>query len=366
MKIAYVATIDAYQNSGVINKITSQINSWNHLENEARLFIISKPPGIKNNIASAINLENSWVCYHSISNFITKVTGRKQNYLNKILSALSLKSELKKFNPDVIYYRFSIWFPGQISSFGDFPVIVELNTNDIDEFKLTNKLTQLIHLSTRKWLLTRANGFCSVTNEINELIAVRGIPSIVLGNGVDTSRLQHRLLPNNHRAQLVFVGSPGCRWHGIEKIISLAELLPQYDFHIVGPDKNEFIHNSENMTFHGFLEKKKLSLLYKKMDLAIGTLALHRKNMEEASPLKVREYIAYGLPVIVGYKDTDLYDKSVVLYIGNYENNVIDNVSNIVKFVEAWKNKKFNIDLNCIDMYQKEKKRVDYFRAFMN
>ena len=35
---------------------------------------------------------------------------------------------------------------------------------------------------------------------------------------------------------------------------------------------------------------------------------MHRKKQEEASPLKVREYIALGLPVILPYKDTAFID----------------------------------------------------------
>lgn len=49
--------------------------------------------------------------------------------------------------------------------------------------------------------------------------------------------------------------------------------------------------------------------------VCIGTLALHRKNMTEASPLKTREYLAHGFPVIIGYKDTAFYNQNQIMFV---------------------------------------------------
>ena len=108
-----------------------------------------------------------------------------------------------------------------------------------------------------------------------------------------------------------------------------------------------------------------LGELYKKMDIAIGTLALHRKKMEEASPLKVREYVAYGLPVIIGYIDIDLNNEEFILNIGNYEENVVESIDAIVKFIESWKNKVIDLDISRIDMNKKEKQRLKFFSGFV-
>jgi hypothetical protein len=59
--------------------------------------------------------------------------------------------------------------------------------------------------------------------------------------------------------------------------------------------------------------------------------------MQEASPLKTREYLAYGIPVIGGYEDTDLDDAECYLRIGNTEDNVDTEVSRIRRFVQQWR-----------------------------
>ncbi len=76
--------------------------------------------------------------------------------------------------------------------------------------------------------------------------------------------------------------------------------------------------------FHGFLDRAGVMDVLMKTDVACGSLALHRNNMQEASPLKVREALAYGIPVLLGYKDTDLSNlqSEYILQIPNTEDNV--------------------------------------------
>ena len=72
-------------------------------------------------------------------------------------------------------------------------------------------------------------------------------------------------------------------------------------------------------------------------DVALGTLALHRKGMSEAAPLKVREYLLRGIPVVIGYDDPDLADRPwFVLQLPNTESNVRDAVAEIrARIVQA-------------------------------
>ena len=45
-------------------------------------------------------------------------------------------------------------------------------------------------------------------------------------------------------------------------------------------------------------------------NLAIASLALFRKQMVQACPLKVREYMARGIPFVYGYNDPDVPEDS--------------------------------------------------------
>ena len=59
--------------------------------------------------------------------------------------------------------------------------------------------------------------------------------------------------------------------------------------------------------------------------------------MDEACPLKVRRYLAYGLPVILGYRDTDLdaTDAWWLLGLPNTEANVATSLPRIESFVNS-------------------------------
>jgi hypothetical protein len=59
--------------------------------------------------------------------------------------------------------------------------------------------------------------------------------------------------------------------------------------------------------------------------------------MQEACPLKVREYLAYGLPTIIAYEDTDFVGEEpwFLLRLPNVEENVRNGVDEIRVFVQS-------------------------------
>ena len=62
--------------------------------------------------------------------------------------------------------------------------------------------------------------------------------------------------------EIVFVGTPGQKWHGIDKIVYLANKLPENKFHIIGPEKEDIsqlnLKIDNNIIFHGYLDQIKL------------------------------------------------------------------------------------------------------------
>ena len=69
-------------------------------------------------------------------------------------------------------------------------------------------------------------------------------------------------------------------------------------------------------------------------DFGIGPLALHRKGMSEATPLKVRDYLMHGLPILIAHDDTDFPGERpwYVLQIPNSEGTIDESLAAI----EAW------------------------------
>jgi glycosyltransferase involved in cell wall biosynthesis len=105
-------------------------------------------------------------------------------------------------------------------------------------------------------------------------------------------------------------------WHGYDRILKgLATYKPKLsrDFVIEivgdGVEKNKLeklvsmLSLNKKVTFHGFQKGKELEELYDNADIGIGSLAIHRKGLEYASELKLREYGAIGLPMVLAAQD---------------------------------------------------------------
>jgi hypothetical protein len=102
-------------------------------------------------------------------------------------------------------------------------------------------------------------------------------------------------------------------------------------------------------------------------DVGIGTLALHRKQLHEASPLKVREYLAVGLPVLYAYEDpdADVLGKGV-LRIANSETNVDDEIDRVDAFVQAARGQRIPREAVAhIDYTAKEGQRLELFERLI-
>lgn len=163
--------------------------------------------------------------------------------------------------------------------------------------------------------------------------------------------------------RFVFLGSAGQSWHGVDHIAELAAAKPHWRFDIVGVERGELaLPIPPNMTFHGRLLQRAYQPLLDRADIAIGTLALYRKGMEEASPLKVREYLANGLPVITAYRETDFPEPvPFVLQLPNRPGNVLENLPAIERFARSWKGRRVEPDgIGHLDTAVKEAARVGY------
>ena len=352
MKVLYLAEWDAYSNSGVIRKIKAQFETWRGMGVDARLVVVS-PEGAAG-ASPLISGDGITVVTHR--------TGRRG--LGKLFKAIAIRAAkrvVEDFAPDVIYYRQSSWTPGILTLLDKAPcLIVEVNSNDVHEIHQYGRLKARYHLATRTGLIKRVAGFVCVGNELGEFYRQYGKPVAVVGNGFDTSSVEPRLPPGNSRPQLVFVGSAGQAWHGVDKIMQMAEALPEFDFHIVGDD---FPVSHPNVKCHGHVDWRRLDQLYRKMDIGIASLALHRININEISPLKTREYLAYGLPIIAAYEDPDLDGCPFFLRLPNREDGVRVSTAAIREFVAEWIGREIDSDWvrERIDSCVKEQKRIEFF-----
>lgn len=355
MRIAYINLHwPRTRNSGVGKKIQSQIAAWRAMGHEVRLFMHTTPWEPQSEL-----IEADYFFYTS--------SGKLDTELDRIRAMRRTISAVRAFRPDVIYLRYSIYvFPAH-HLMDIAPVVEEINTNDLTQHEELGWIYSLYNRFTRGILLRRVHGLVTVSHElaVSSAFASYRKPTRVIANGVDLNGFKQLPAPSNETPRLVFIGSPGYPWHGVDKLVSLAKLIPDVHLDIIGyHELPEFDSLPGNITLHGYMPEQEYENILASADAAISSLALHRVQLEEASPLKSRECLAFGLPLIIAYQDTDLHDLECdfLLRIPNKEDNIQTHAQAIRDF--AFKMRGRRVDHNQIiklDQASKELDRTDFF-----
>lgn len=355
MKIAYLAEWDFSQPSGVSKKIQSQMQAWNRGGADVRLHVISA------------NTRGQFANFARAKFYTANVpilTGAAKTYLNKILCAREVFQDLNDWQPDLIYYRLGIWYPGLSKILKLAKSVIELNSLELNELEGANPVKRRLYPWGRQQILSQAVGYVCVSDEIARDLEASNRPVLVCANGYDfrsVPKINREIVSD--RPQGLFVSSDNQFWQGVDLILKLAQELPEIDFHLVGISPHPA---SSNVFFHGPLFGEGLAKLTRRMDFGVGTLALHRKRMEEASPLKSREYGAWGLPFIYAYKDTDLPEFiDFALKLPNSENGVLQGAARIRDFAHRWKGQEHDPQrfYAYFDMDEKEKRRLNFLAS---
>lgn len=349
LRIAYVARYPLGSPSGVLDKIVGQAAEWQAHGHSVKLFGLSGdgwsaiPPAIANECAST------------------------KGYLGRLWSLPALFRDVASWGPDLIYLRYFTYQPGLGRVFTAAPVVVEVNANDTAEMALVSRMSHVYNLATRSRVLRKASAFVFVTNELASAPSFRDFAQTrtAIGNGVSLAAIPLRAkTPNNDRPRFVFLGSAGCAWHGLDKILRLAAAMPSWQFDIVGGTHFPSRSLSANVTCHGRLTRDRYWPILAAADVAISTLALHREELNEASPLKTREYLAAGVPTIVAYRDTDfLHGAPFLLELPNVEDNILPQIGRIDDFVRRMRGVTVSrSSIAHLDWSEKESLRLAFFR----
>lgn len=354
MRIGYLLHFNEGPESGVWKKVLGQVTSWTELGEEVSVYIIyrtNKEPLVEKLKATFPNVR------------VFSYADARSRLRAWQLAADAIEADRN----EVIYWRFDLFYPPLVRVALRVPLIVELNTNDVIEFCLQKNIRCFYHRLTRWLSFYLAKGVVLVAHEIKLVLPsslLNRLPVEVIGNGVDLESLPWLPPTTNERPHLVFLGSQGQPWHGVDKLLTLAKLFPHWQVDVIGPEPPEGYTNFPNIYFHGFLSRVDYERVLARSDVAIGTLALHRKGLNEASPLKVREYLAYGLPVVMAYRDTDfLGGAPFILELPNREDNIQPYRNQIERFVLGWMGRRVPRDaVFHLDVRVKERRRLEFMR----
>ena len=355
MTIVYLIDYDINTRNGVMQKILQQSSVW--VQEGHTVYYIS---------TKTLSIYNSNLALLERFKPLSFSFGRLGTALQLLYSSFLLGKLLKKIKFDLIYTRYRLYMPFMTKELKKYKVIMEINSDDTLEFTLRSKVTHYYNMLTRLYVLNTVNGFICVSKELQSRFTYLNKPIEVIANGIDTSKYnlsQHV----NKVPTFVFIGTPNQSWHGLDKIQKIAEHFKEYQFYIIGTNGT----NTKNINYLGYLDQEKSTQIIQNSDFGIGTLSLYKKGLTEASPLKTRQYLACGIPIIYAYKDTDLKgNETFALRLTNDEKNInYDEINSFVQKVYHKKEikedaRKFAVD--TLEYNIKEKKRLAFFQKVLN
>jgi hypothetical protein len=243
--------------------------------------------------------------------------GKVLNYVFGRLSALIwLAKNAKRY--DFVILRHNLGDPFEfIASFFIGRYVTMHHTLEMAEAKTltgaAGRIQSWIERVIGKRVLEGATGIVGVTREIAEHEQARisrQLPTYIYPNGIDLAG--HPTLADDRDAipRFLFVAAQFTAWHGLDQVIvALAKDRTLCEVHVVGycsVEQLDAMAKDPRFISHGELSIEQIRTLSTRMDVGLSSLALERKGMKEACTLKVREYLAGGLPVYSGHIDAAL------------------------------------------------------------
>jgi len=340
--------------TGVFKKIEDQVSCWQAYQHSVRVFLLTgEQCALARPDEAGFSFPVTVETYHS--------------RLDRFRRSSSIVHDMIDWEPDVIYFRQSTFTPVEGYLVRHHPVIVEINVDDFIEFRLAPAYVYWYHRLTRGCLLRHVAGMVFVTGELSQkrYFACYRKPFAVIGNGIDLSRYPCLPPKSNSRPRLVFISAGGQAYHGVDKITRLARRFPSWHFDLIGLTSDDVQGDvPSNVVPHGSLSRDSYEPIMRQADVGLGPLALHRKQMNEACPLKVRDYLALGIPAIIGSRDTDFPEQvPFLLELPNTPDNVEGHTAAIAQFVESWRGKRVPREAVAhLDVRVKEKLRLAFFQ----
>lgn len=194
-------------------------------------------------------------------------------------------------------------------------IVTEHHTKELPELRVCKDPRFMTELVFGSLFLRRFAGFFAVTEEILAYEVERSRqakPAFVTYNAISTNRFPAKaregtLLKDWPKIRFVTASSSFWPWQGLDSILDAFSKAPaNYELHVCGEVMSsdmERARSVSNVIMHGALKVKELLAVYSQCDVGIASFGLHRKGLSEGTTLKVREYLACGLPVVLSHRD---------------------------------------------------------------
>lgn len=236
--------------------------------------------------------------------------GAVDNLVRDVADVSRLVRDVRAARPDVVYLRWLTPIPGMVGRLRQIaPVVLEIHANDLVESIGKSSVRRIYASATRGRELRHASGASFVTEELRDdpvFDLIRG-PRAVFPNGTTLKR--RASIPRHPRPRIGMSVGAVLPWTGIDVFGDLARSMPAMDFVIACPQAHlADVERAagEHVTVVGTRNQRDYVDELTTWTAGVGTLALYRKGLTTAAPLKVRDYLGLGLPSVIPYVDAGL------------------------------------------------------------
>lgn len=169
-------------------------------------------------------------------------------------------------------------------------------------------------------------------------------------NSFELIQMERKLPPQNEQIIRLLAVATFQNYHGYERIIKgLAQHYHgkadrKIELYMVGNGRELIKYKKmvkqyaleKSVQFCGRKIGPELDHIYDYMDIALGSFGMYKEKVYKSSSLKVREYLAKGMPVVCGCRDDAFEgDKSYKYYLEFPNDNTVVNMQMIVDFYRS-------------------------------
>ena len=216
--------------------------------------------------------------------------------------------------PDVLLLRHSFYDPFQTRFVQGRPGVVTVHhaIEDAEIAAFGGRVSAVKRSLERRFggtTLRRVSAVCALTPEILNHELARSsrpdVPAFVYPNG----RLLDEAPVLDHRdgLRLAFVASEFAPWQGLEELVeAVTATTGEFTLDLVGAlseTQRGLCASDPRIVVHGLVSGDELSSILSGATVGIAALRTDGKGLTQACSLKVRDYLAAGVPVVSGHRD---------------------------------------------------------------
>lgn len=325
MRVQYVVLGGV--SAGVLFKLEGKLRALNDVVDSLRLTLISRSITPRwNTFPYEVNCRTFYV--YRIFNKMP-ILWRLEIWIERLIISYIFYREVSRMDRrDIILIRYpgadfflntAFWLLGKRT------FIFEHNTKELNELRLRAEgsywFRHLYRMEKRYGtsLRNKASSLVAVTSDFLEYQRQtygNNILGKVISNGYSVTGSEGRVLKNRTGVHFMMLIGSYAEWHGLEIFVNALRLTntDRYSLHVVGSVPDDIAARISkyglNIVFHGKQDVEYRLRIAGECHIGVGALGLARLDVQKGSSLKVREYLAWGMPVIVSVDDEDLHDEA--------------------------------------------------------